>query len=156
MLLSNSLPTINYSWPELVSSPGTAYQWYLDSVMISGAINQTYIPLASGNYQVQVTDTAGCSQLSPDFPFVFTGLSNVKSENLKVYPNPSRGKFRVNTAPGNKIISIKDLTNQSILDLTTSENSILINLPENISSGVYYLIVRNGDDISFERIIVQT
>ena len=155
VLLSNSLPTINYSWPELVSSPGTAYQWYLDSVMISGAINQTYIPLASGNYQVQVTDTAGCSQLSPDFPFVFTGLSNQKSENLKVYPNPSRGKFRVDTTPGNKIISIKDLTNQSILNFTTSENSIFINLPENISSGVYYLIVRNGEEISYERIIVQ-
>ena len=47
----------------LTSSASTGNQWYKDGVLIAGAINQTYSPIASGNYTVIATNTSGCSSI---------------------------------------------------------------------------------------------
>lgn len=43
----------------------SSYQWYLDGNIISGATSQNYTATTSGSYTVSVTDTYGCSALSP-------------------------------------------------------------------------------------------
>src|SRR5207237_1495806 len=64
-----STPTINPGGPAtfcaggsvtLTSSGGAGNQWSLNGNPIGGAINNTYIATASGNYTVVVT-TNGCS-----------------------------------------------------------------------------------------------
>ena len=45
----------------LTSSASAGNQWYKNGVIIGGAINQTFVPLSSGNYTVIVTNALGCS-----------------------------------------------------------------------------------------------
>lgn len=52
---------------ELMSTPEAHYQWYLDGQLLPGATNQIVVPTESGNYQVMLTDTNGCSMLSGIF-----------------------------------------------------------------------------------------
>ena len=52
---------------ELVSSVEANYQWLLGGNNLSGSILQFHIPTESGDYQVIVTDTNGCSMISEIF-----------------------------------------------------------------------------------------
>ncbi len=47
-----------------LTDPLYSYQWYLNSIAIAGANDQTYTATAAGYYQVQVSDTSGCSDKS--------------------------------------------------------------------------------------------
>src|SRR6185436_18777174 len=44
-----------------VPSGYTSYQWYLDNVLISGAIDSFHVATGPGDYSVMVTDSSGCS-----------------------------------------------------------------------------------------------
>ncbi|MBK7430577.1 MAG: T9SS type A sorting domain-containing protein [Bacteroidetes bacterium] len=92
---------------------------------------------------------------SPDFPFVFTGISGNNSEYLKVYPNPSTGQFKIETVAGNKSISVVDITGRSLLQFNTKEKIFTIDLSDKYSTGIYYMIVRTGENIYYERIVLQ-
>ena len=53
--LSDPIPTLNSN----VSS-AQAYQWYLNGVIIAGAVGQTYQPTTAGTYSVLVSTAANC------------------------------------------------------------------------------------------------
>ncbi len=55
----------------LVSSADEGNQWMLEGEAISGATEINYTPLATGNYQVQITTAEGCTAVSDS---VFVGL----------------------------------------------------------------------------------
>jgi len=46
------------------SGTGLTYQWRLNSVNITGAINQTHYAKLSGSYTVAVTNTSNCTTVS--------------------------------------------------------------------------------------------
>jgi uncharacterized repeat protein (TIGR01451 family) len=65
------------------------YQWYNGGGVI--VINETafwIIPDWVGTYNVQITDSNGCSVISGDYNFTFVGLSPELNNKAKVYPNP--------------------------------------------------------------------
>ncbi len=153
--ITGTPPAISYSWPVLTSTPGSSYMWLLNNLIISGATSQTYTPTASGNYSVQVTDSTGCSFFSSAFPFIYTGTPENISNSTKVYPNPSNGKFIVETITGNKSVTLSDYTGRSLLQFDTKDKNFTIDISDKFSSGIYYLIIRCGDEVSYERIIYQ-
>ncbi|MDT8309246.1 MAG: T9SS type A sorting domain-containing protein [Bacteroidales bacterium] len=62
------------------TDPSNTRQWYRDGIVIPGATNNIYNAEVTGEYQVKVTDTIGCSTMSQQFditlhpaPFVFIG-----------------------------------------------------------------------------------
>jgi PKD repeat protein len=76
-------------------SPNITYQWYLNGLPIVGATSGTHIPEASGEYQLLVTDAAGCNGISSsealtvnlpqaNFTYVQNNLS-VQFQNTSVY-----------------------------------------------------------------------
>ncbi|HQW00081.1 MAG TPA: T9SS type A sorting domain-containing protein, partial [Bacteroidia bacterium] len=153
--ITGTPPSITYAWPQLTSSPAVSYLWFLNNQVIPGATSQSYIPVATGDYKVRITDSTGCIFTSFAFPFVYTGLSDNNSEFLKVYPNPSTGKFKVETSEGNKSIVVLDYTGRSLLQFNTKEKSFTIDISDKFSSGIYFLTVRLGENIYYERIVVQ-
>ncbi|MES2592298.1 MAG: T9SS type A sorting domain-containing protein [Bacteroidota bacterium] len=60
---SPPVPTISLSGTVLTSSAATGNQWYLEGVLIPGAVSQTYTINQNGNYTVVVT-SGGCSSTS--------------------------------------------------------------------------------------------
>ncbi|MCB9232300.1 MAG: gliding motility-associated C-terminal domain-containing protein [Bacteroidia bacterium] len=59
-------PTISKNGDLLTASQAFAYQWLLETSPISNATAQTWFPLATGNYAVQITDTNGCTNQSTE------------------------------------------------------------------------------------------
>jgi len=93
-----SPPTITQLEDELIAAGAFgSYQWYLDGVPIPGADNNFYVPTVSGLYTVQVTTTAGCSNVSEPFTFIIIGLEAATNwtANWSVSPNPFRGQLWV-------------------------------------------------------------
>ena len=84
-----------------------------------------------------------------------TGIPENISTSTKVYPNPSNGKFIVQTISGNKSVTLIDYTGRSLMQFDTKEKNFTIDISNKFSSGIYYLIIRCGDEVSYERIIYQ-
>lgn len=67
----------------------TSYQWYINTISISGATTNTYRPTLVGNYRVRVIDSNGCSLLS-DLKDIFKlAVEDIASDiTASIYPNP--------------------------------------------------------------------
>jgi len=80
----------------LVVNNGGNFKWYRDSILIPGAINQTFHPTAFGNYYV-IKDSAGCPSLPSNIIYIaLTSVKNVVNGMVKVYPNPTTGILNLN------------------------------------------------------------
>ncbi len=53
----------------LISTPASSYQWYFNDTPIYGAVEQSYIPQQSGDYQVEVSYFNQCFYLSDPFSY---------------------------------------------------------------------------------------
>lgn len=102
---------LNTATGELSVTDGTAWQWYTgklpDTVVISGATSQTFLPPTSGDYSVKVTNAAGCSA---------AGTFNVP-------PTSTLGTFLLTDAAGSSAIQMafsKTLTDVRTVELRAS------------------------------------
>jgi predicted dienelactone hydrolase len=100
----NPIPNIQFSNGLLSASvSGFQYQWTLNGQPISGAINQDYQPLTSGQYVVEVIFYNGCSEISA--PFDLNGL-DVELNDLNaivLYPNPAQDKLFIDNLNTNNL-----------------------------------------------------
>nr|MBA2406413.1 T9SS type A sorting domain-containing protein [Chitinophagales bacterium] len=79
---------------------GYTYQWKKGFSNIEGATNKAYTANMPGNYKVVITNSYGCSKMSP----VITVYKSCKMEGsseptqplLVTFPNPSDGQFTIN------------------------------------------------------------
>src|ERR1035437_786754 len=60
----NPIPVVYQNGNTLYTDSFNSYQWYLNSILISGAINRYYTATQNGNYSVKVTDSFGCTGIS--------------------------------------------------------------------------------------------
>ncbi|BDS10517.1 DUF7619 domain-containing protein [Aureispira anguillae] len=136
-------------------SSGLSYQW-LDcnngNSLISGAINQQFIPVNNGSYAVAITN-GSCVLISDCINVTTVGHSLIKNSNIKIYPNPTKGRFYIKK-DNNEAIEIKIVNNlgQIIYHKTSNQLITEINL-DRVTSGVYYLSISNGQSIVQAKII---
>jgi hypothetical protein len=146
-------PTITANGPVLQASGGSAYQWYVDGVLIPGATQLTYNATVSGNYQAQVVEAGGCR--SPLSDGIIIQVNNVNEEAwaslVQVYPNPANESVRI-LAPGI----------QSFVEIIDAQGRIVYSQQGNIqlstaswASGVYGLRVQSENGIVTRRLIIQ-
>lgn len=95
LIYTNPLsPLVSYSNGILKSSGGTNMQWYLNGKAISGAIEANYMPTASGNYIIKLTDINGCPASSENFTISI--LANEETSPFKqitAFPNPTQDEI---------------------------------------------------------------
>jgi hypothetical protein len=149
-------PTVSQLGDVLVSSAGVTYQWYLNSLEIDGATNQSYTPLSSGSYQVSITDAGGCnSELSDPYDFEYTGIGDQENKtDISAFPVPSTGiiKFSDGMIPENYIVfRFYELSGR--LTLTCKpDRTVDLSFLEN---GLYFLVAEGVQDADFTaRIII--
>ena len=107
-----------------------------------------------------------------EIPITANGVVNsvadiVEIKGMKVYPNPSTGKISIALTAENSFnakINIFDHSGNSVYDfgdvfLTTGENSFDWTREDTygnrVSSGVYYLVIRSGSQMSVEKITIE-
>lgn len=127
----------------LIANATTAtYQWlYCDNnfITISGASDQIYIPIVSGNYAVDITQN-GCNDTSFCYNIDITGIDNNNSvDQFFVYPNPVRGLFTIEYSTGKNIpYQITDITGK-IIDAGMFINKMTILDLSEYERGTYLL-----------------
>ena len=103
------------------NATGVNYQWvHCDSnhAIISGATNQVFTPINSGNYAVIITDS-GCSDTSLCYFITNTGIEDGlfdQDNRISIYPNPTTGTVLISLAKSyNKVeIDVLDLAGKLI------------------------------------------
>lgn len=91
----------------LVSSSATGNQWFNSTGAIGSATNQTYKPLADGNYTVQVTQNGCASPNSDPYNYLVTAVININTnETVTVYPNPATDVLKIEF----KLLNINNVT----------------------------------------------
>lgn len=118
---------------------GAAYQW-LDCdnnyAVINGETNQTFTPIANGNYAVDVT-LNGCSDTSDCRAINSIGFDE-ESIQLSIYPNPVNGELMISSSVPVKGVpfEILDARGRVVLEGMLSENIISV---QQLERGAYIL-----------------
>jgi hypothetical protein len=151
------IPVITQSNDTLFASPGVSYQWWsVGSGIVFGATNSFFVPSLAGNYFVIVTDTNGCEGTSN--VIAITGVKeNGLSSSIKIYPNPSDGKFYIELSnfPTEKpTLTLSNVIGQKLQELKLINKTTEVNL--DAEDGVYFLTITTDTRGSYtEKIILQ-
>jgi len=83
------LQSITQSGDTLFAIAGaTAYQWYYNGNIISGATDYFYIATASGDYNVVATDANGCEVEAVIYNVVAGLTHTITGDGVILFPNP--------------------------------------------------------------------
>jgi uncharacterized repeat protein (TIGR01451 family) len=144
------VPAITQAGDSLISDAATTYQWYFNSVLIPGAISQSYHPMQNGNYSVVITDINNCTASSADYPFTLTATQNLIADGVFVYPNPAGDVLTITSLElmDKSEITIYNLLGESVLNQQPAVNNQqqIINI-SGLSKGVYFLEMKTEKGI---------
>ena len=141
-------------------------QWRKSGNPIPGANASKLIVKSSGNYNVLITDSNGCSRISSAFKVSVNckfGNINLKYiDGVSIHPNPTIDKLEINfTLIKNTdlLINIFDLTGREIYsetfeDSNAGDNNLIIDV-RNFVSGIYELEItdKSGSFKSMNRFV---
>ncbi|MDZ7899383.1 MAG: T9SS type A sorting domain-containing protein [Arcicella sp.] len=135
---------------------GLSYQWLKDDVIIPNETTNIYEAKKSGKYNVTVTKD-GCLKTSEalniSIQIALSTESEIGEETVKIYPNPSRGEF--------KLILPKSLQNAEIqlFDLLGRERNLTYTgeqaQADGLVQGTYFLKVTKGERSVTNKIVVE-
>lgn len=137
----------------LSATPAVSYQWYFNGAQIPGATNQTYLATLSGNYQVEIVDSYGCTDISSivEFSLGPNGVAeNTALQSLMLYPNPGNGQFILSGSFSKFIkvtVSITDVLGQKLRaddEMYTDGMQKVYDL-EDLANGVYFVRITTED-----------
>jgi hypothetical protein len=157
-------PTITQQGNSLVSSSTTGNQWYNSTGAIPGATAQIYLPMATDDYYVIVTNQYDCeSDPSNVIHFTYTGMAeNKNGEKVNIYPNPFTSVLNIDY----ELARVSDIR-ISILDSYGREIALLADLrdqtsgphriifqAQDLTAGIYYCRIQTSDFTSFRKIVL--
>jgi len=116
VLFDDSLTT-----PSLAAS----YQWFLDGVPISGAIAQFYIATLEGDYQLEITNTFGCTALSDTLTYNFGTVAQYSVSNSVICAGDTA--YFTDLSSGNPTSWFWIFTGGSPATSLTADNAIVYN-----------------------------
>ena len=137
---------------------GYTYIWTLNGVSVS--TNDVFTPSQNGDYILTVTDANGCiiSSDPVNVNNISTGVSEILTEKLVVYPNPFRLKTTINLLDNCVVnnISLFDPQGRKVKDFSHKIKSDKIELEKgNLQDGIYLLIIETNNYISKSKLIIE-
>ncbi|RKR81688.1 putative secreted protein (Por secretion system target) [Mucilaginibacter gracilis] len=147
-------PIITLNGSVLTSNFSQGNQWYLNGTLIAGATGQTYTPVRSGIYRVDVTVASGCISKANDFSFVLPAKDNSSDGAeiaLALFPVPSNGKVNLAfTAVKDEQLSISvvnmlgQYAYKDTRNITAGPYNTILDL-SGLASGAYFVRLGIGD-----------
>ena len=149
-----STPVVTLTDNVLHSDAASGNQWYNQSGLIYGAINQDYTATTGGDYYVIVTLNGCASDLSNSLNVIITGIELPgKNMQVEVYPNPVTDELIIDKSGNTKKMKFEIITssgkvvyNGALVEKTTVQMS-------GFSKGFYILRIENEAIYVFRKII---
>jgi hypothetical protein len=125
--------------------------------MIIGATNMNYVPLANGDYMVEVTNAFGCSATSIPFAVNINGLVHQTNHTaVFISPNPVSDALRIALNTNEEFVHV--IIFNAAGAKVYNNNTILTNTLEvdtkTFSAGVYTVSVQSTSGIYHQRVSV--
>ncbi len=139
--------SVSQSGPVLLSQQsGAAYQW-IDclngNIAITGAVSQSYVATANGQYAVVVT-MGGCSDTSVCINVTGVGLTESHSPDVYIGPNPFTNQLTVSgNESRNNTLTVYDIYGKIIWQSKTNDEKSWNIDTHNWARGVYFLTSLN-------------
>jgi len=113
-----------------------SYEWN------NGDTTQNLNNLSEGFYELLVTDNNGCmvSENTMLYTQNTSSVSELSSNELLVYPNPSNGSVTIKTTKTDSNLSIVNINGQSVMTQSMFNGEVSVN---DLSVGVYLVTVDN-------------
>ena len=149
-----SAPLVRREKNDLVSNALSGNQWYRDNTLIPGATSRRYTPTQNGQYKVLVNGTDCPNSFSLPFNYILTN----PAEELRLYPNPSNGRFNLawtSSVPASVEIRLVNLLGKEMLHWQTVKPSSDTEVEVDLSStpdGIYLLQVKTGPTIVTKKV----
>lgn len=144
-------PTIQYAAPNLYTTDGVSWQWYLNGNAIPGATDSILANPVPGTYTVYAADTLGCEGQSTPFELETNSVNNPEDMVLHIYPNPTAELLYIQGASTIREITFTDLAGRTMLSLS---NTTVADV-RSLAGGIYLVTVQLPDRTITQRIVVQ-
>ena len=146
-------PMISASGNVLLAEGGSAFQWYVDGVMIPGATLASHTAMISGNYQAQVVEAGGCrSPLSEGISITVNEVNEAEwSALVRVFPNPANESVRFAAAGPNTTFVVYDSRGRMI----TQVNGNSVVNTQAWPNGIYTATAASIAGTHQQRLIIQ-
>lgn len=154
------IPIITQQGDTLISTPAIGYQWNLNTVPVPGATNQQYIMTQNGFYSITITDSVGCTAISPADYFSLTGIGGVTDQRMNILTPVETGSIQLlisGMAGTTAQIKIYDMYGRLVTVETVLINSALFskNLKwSNAIAGGYFVQLKTVDLLMVKRAII--
>ena len=134
------------------------YQWQVNKQDIYSAADRRYAFILPGMYRLKTVNFAGCVSYSDEIdPFKFgVGISSkIKSADFNIYPNPSTGKFYIESSKSTiKHISVYNLLGEMVFESKVNHKTKEVDI-QNRSKGIYILRLDIGQETFYQRIEIK-
>jgi subtilisin-like proprotein convertase family protein len=128
---------------------GASYRWFDcdNNTFISGETGQSFTPVASGNYSVEITKN-NCSVISDCYEIEISTQVSIKEidfNQIKLYPNPNNGIFYIefDKVVNELNVTITDAIGK-IIYMDDFKNTGKISMNIEPASGIYFLKLRSA------------
>ncbi|MBN3034245.1 MAG: T9SS type A sorting domain-containing protein, partial [Bacteroidales bacterium] len=147
----------------LYSNAVDGNHWYNSNGPVQGATGQIFYPTATDYYYVIVTNTYGCeSNPSNSIYFVFTGMEELDSRWIRVYPNPASDFWYVEMQieeAGEVEVSLSGLSGKTIPgygDTRILETGLhrMVFPADGLKPGIYLLQIRMNGSIRTIKLVI--
>ncbi|HLP50632.1 MAG TPA: T9SS type A sorting domain-containing protein [Chitinophagales bacterium] len=138
-------PVVQQNNAVLTSSvTGSSYQWYLDGGPISLATAQTYTATQTGDYKVDVTSADGCTGTSAEVNVIISGIANVASASIAVYPNPATHLLIIKSDVTLQAVEVHNVLGAKVLAETGNLARLDVNM---LAQGSYVISLHTANGV---------
>lgn len=130
------------------------WTWYVDNEEIEDRNWYTYTPQKSGTYVVVTKEKNGCYSYTEPFVWYATSINdiNVVKESIKLYPNPARQTFTLETPKLIDNIGIYNASGQLIKNIPINQQGeYKIDIQ---NSGLYFIKVSSPNGYLMEKVVI--
>ncbi|MEN0006879.1 MAG: aryl-sulfate sulfotransferase [Bacteroidota bacterium] len=138
------------------TTSASLYQWFLDGTPIEGANDATFIPTENGQYQVEVTNSTGCSRISDPINVVITSTITPDQAAITITPNPATDWLFIERkqGTGQGVVTIFNALGQQLEQITLNGISTTTIPISSWKSGTYVVHFIAAGKTSLQKIIV--
>ena len=126
----------------------TAYQWYRNGLIMPGITERIIEPEENGYYEVEITSTNGCKNISDRIYFDNTDVHEFSDPFIfEIFPNPVRNLISINCPQsGNYDISIYNALGVLVLNTEFTGSSHQM-ATDGLAAGIYFILISDGSNV---------
>ena len=140
--------------------PAGKYQWYRNGAKIDGAEDRSFLAEDQGTYPVAVLNES-CNRISD--AVVISGLTEeppMATLGYFIGPNPTSGDLNIrinNSYLGSVEFDLYSTSGKLVMNYQTQKNLVEFerNLQLDLQPGLYVLLIKTGDRVLHDKVIVK-